>query len=151
MIKVSRLADYAVVILAGMSKNRAELMTGAQLSRDSGLPEPTVAKVLKLLAKSDVLTSVRGANGGYRLNGKPEDINISDVIMAVDGPIALASCVEGSTADCDYTCNCPVKGRWDRVNDAIRGALEDVTLADMLDEDKLFSGAREGMQKHGYI
>ena len=132
MIKVSRLADYGVVILAFLSGQN--LMTAAGVSEETGFPEPTVAKVLKLLAKSGLLLSVRGASGGYKLVKPAAEVTVAEVVMAVDGPVSLTACVEGSRASCDYASCCPVKGRWDGVNDAIRAALEGITLADMAED-----------------
>lgn len=132
MIKVSRLADYAVVVLAALARNGQSLTTAAGVADQTRLPEPTVAKVMKMLARGAVITSIRGANGGYNLARAPEEISIAEIIMAVDGPISLTTCVEGSTNACDYACHCPVKGRWDGVNLAIRDALEGVMLSDML-------------------
>jgi FeS assembly SUF system regulator len=132
MIKVSRLADYAVVILATLSASQEEWVTASAVSGKTRLPEPTVAKVLKLLAKADLASSLRGASGGYKAARNSKDINIADIVKAVDGPISLTACVEGSAEPCGYACSCPVKGRWDKVNMAIRTALEEVSLADML-------------------
>jgi FeS assembly SUF system regulator len=147
MIKVSRLADYAVVILATLSGSDEKLMTATGVAEKTRLPEPTVAKVLKLLAKADLVTSLRGASGGYRINRPPAEINVADIIMAVDGPISLTACVEGSAEPCGYACSCPVKGRWDEVNMAIRGALQDVTLADML-APKNFTPIQKNEETH---
>lgn len=132
MIKVSRLADYAVVVLATLARQPEELLTASAVSMRTNFPEPTVAKVLKLLAKDNLVSSIRGVNGGYRLTKQATDISIADVIMAVDGPISLTTCVEGNSNVCDYACHCPIKGRWDGVNLAIREALEGVMLSDMI-------------------
>jgi FeS assembly SUF system regulator len=132
MIKVSRLADYAVVVLATLSAPQEEWMTASAVSVKTRLPEPTVAKVLKLLAKAELATSLRGAAGGYKAAHTAKDISIADIVKAVDGPISLTACVEGSNEPCGYACSCPVKGRWDKVNLAIRTALEEVSLADMI-------------------
>lgn len=136
MIKISRLADYAVVVLATLkdagTKAGEVMMSAADISREAGLPEPTVSKVLKLLAKAGLVESVRGAGGGYHLGRPVADMTVSDVIMAVDGPISLTACVDGADHVCDYAVRCPVRGRWDEVNFAIREALENVALADML-------------------
>ena len=131
MIKVSKLADYAVVVLATLARSENGLMTAPAISAQSGLPEPTVAKVLKLLAKEDILQSARGASGGYKLLAPPGEISIAKIVSAVDGPISLTACVAGSSETCGYEGRCAVKGRWNGVNHAIRQALENVTLADM--------------------
>lgn len=107
-------------------------MAASTLATDSCLPEPTVAKVLKLLAKGGVVLSIRGANGGYKLARGPKNISVAQVVTAVDGPVALTACVEKTESDCEHSCKCPVKGRWDGVNDAVRIALEGVSLADMI-------------------
>jgi Rrf2 family protein len=95
------------------------------------VPEPTVAKVLKTLAAGGLVASQRGARGGYRLLRPLAAIPIADVIAAVDGPIALTACVDGTTGCCESESLCPMRGRWDPVNDAIHQALSSITLADM--------------------
>lgn len=134
MIKLSKLTDYAVVVLAEMARadETAHQRTAADLAESTGLPEPTVAKVLKLLAKGDVITSIRGVNGGYRLDATPDALSIAAVIAAVDGPIALTACVDGGDGCCAYEGNCAVKRKWDPVNAAMKSALENVTLAQMM-------------------
>lgn len=135
MIKISRLADYAVVILTTMGKNPDEQVTASAVSERTGLPEPTVAKVLKLLCKADLVVSTRGAAGGYKPARGGDEISIVEIVTAVDGPVSLTACVEGSEGGCSYHTCCPVKGRWDFVNDAIHKALEGLTLAAMAEMD----------------
>jgi FeS assembly SUF system regulator len=131
MIKLSKMTDYSVVILAEMARGQGALMTASGLAVASNLPEPTVAKVLKLLARGAVISSVRGANGGYVLERPPEEISIASVIVALEGPVVLTDCVT-SGGGCCHEKTCAVKGQWDPVNDAMRIALENVTLAQMM-------------------
>jgi FeS assembly SUF system regulator len=130
MLRLSKLTDYAVVVLVRLAGAPA-MQTSPGIAAATGVPEPTVAKVLKTLSAGGLVTSQRGARGGYRLQRPLEDIPIADVITAVDGPIALAACVEGSTSECEALNLCPMRGRWNPVNDAIRHALNAITLADM--------------------
>ncbi len=130
MLRLSKLTDYAVVVLIRLSHGEA-VQTSPGIAAGIGLPEPTVAKVLKALAYSGLVSSQRGARGGYRLARALSAIPITDVVAAIDGPIALTACVEGSGAGCEAECTCPVRGRWDLVNDAVRQALARITLADM--------------------
>lgn len=135
MIKLSKLTDYAVVILAGMAGADAPLQTASGLSEKTGLPEPTVAKVLKLLAKGGLIASARGVNGGYRLSAAPADITMAAVITALEGPVTLTECVDGgSHATCCHAESCSMKGKWNPVNTAMRKALESVSLAQMMEE-----------------
>ena len=132
MIKISKMADYAVVVLSVLARDAAALKTACSVSQTTRLPEPTVAKVLKILAREGLIDSIRGANGGYKLARPAHLINVAEVLTAIEGPVSLTACVDGSHETCDFESHCPVKGRWDDVNMAIRVALESITLADML-------------------
>ena len=129
MLKLSRLTDYAVVALVRLSVADG-METSPGIAAAIGVPEPTVAKVLKALAGHGLVISSRGARGGYRLGRPLNEIAVSEVIMAIDGPIALTSCVDGASG-CESQSLCPIAGRWDPVNDAIRSALSRISLADM--------------------
>ncbi len=130
MLRLSKLTDYAVVVLVRLSGGAA-VQTSPGIAGATGIPEPTVAKVLKALAAGGLVTSQRGAHGGYRLSRPLATIPIAEVIAAIDGPIALTACVDGSPTSCEVLGLCPVRGRWDPVNTAIREALTAITLADM--------------------
>lgn len=133
MLKVSKLADYAIIILASLASHRNdEPKSVSIIAKESRLPEPTVSKVLKLLAKEEIVRSIRGMQGGYILVNAPENIKIIEIINAIEGPVALTACVEGAKQECDFELQCPIKGRWDQVNTAIKQALENVKLVDML-------------------
>jgi len=138
MLRLSKLTDYAVVVLVRLSDSErasgccgGQVQTSPGIASATGVPEPTVAKVLKALAGAGLVLSQRGAHGGYRLARPLTDISVADVISAVDGPIALTACVDGGAGGCDVQSMCAVRGRWDLVNEAIRAALTGITLADM--------------------
>lgn len=130
MLRLSKLTDYAVVVLVRLSQG-AEVQTSPGIAQATGISEPTVAKVLKTLAVRGFVVSQRGAHGGYRLARSLADIAIAEVIGAIDGPIALTACVDGASGGCDVLQLCPVRGRWDPVNAAIREALASISLEDM--------------------
>lgn len=130
MLRLSKLTDYAVVVLVRLSQG-ASCQTSPGIAAVTGVPEPTVAKVLKALAAGGMVTSQRGARGGYILAQPLSMLSVADVVTAIDGPIALTACVEGSTAGCEAECTCPVRGRWDVVNAAVREALSATSLADL--------------------
>ena len=128
MFRLSKLTDYAVVVLVRLS--RAEgVQTSPGIALSTGIPEPTVAKVLKAMASRGMVTSQRGAKGGYRLTRSLSTIPVGDVIAAIDGPVTLTACVDGG--GCETQRLCPLHGRWDPVNEAIRIALAGITLSDM--------------------
>ncbi len=132
MIRISRMADYGVVALSFMARDPDRFYSAATVAEGTGLPLPSVSKLLKLLVKSGVVTSRRGVSGGYGLGRTPNNISVADLVTAVDGPIALADCLEGSSGSaCGIESFCVIRGPWQKVSDAIKVALEEVTLADI--------------------
>ena len=131
MFRLNRLTDYAVVVMTQMTHERNKVRTALQISQESGLPLPTVAKLLNALARDGLVTSHRGAAGGYVLARPADEIPVAAIIQALEGPIALTSCVTGSDDRCEVAALCPMHGNWNKVNSAIRAALESVSLADM--------------------
>ena|ERR1700722_5046203 len=132
MIRLSRLTDYAVTLLTQMASGDRALWTAAELAEKSCLPLPTVSKILKQLAKAHVIEAHRGATGGYHLAQPANAVSVASIIEAMDGPIAITDCSEGSDQDCRIQSLCPMNGGWNKVNQAVRGALVTVSLADMI-------------------
>lgn len=135
------MTDYAVVLLADMAGRQGALVSATGLAESTQLPEPTVSKVLKLLAKNKIITSTRGINGGYSLSKTADQINMAHVITALDGPIALTACVDQSAEPCERANSCAIKGQWNPVNQAMQSALENVSLAQMIPQCS--NGARK--------
>jgi len=131
MLKLSKLTDYATVILSYMAKEYQNMHAAVEISEVTGITLPTVSKILKLLVKSHVLTSVRGAKGGYLLARSPERITVATVISALEGPIALTEC-NASHKNCDQATGCEIQGNWGLINQKVFNALDSVTLADMI-------------------
>ena len=131
MLRLGRMTDFGVVVLSQMALVEEPLSTASSLAEATGLPMPSVSKVLKLLARAQVVTSHRGVNGGYSLARPAEEITVEQIITALEGPVALTSCVEGTKGNCEVETLCPLNGRWDKVNAAIRGALDAITLAEI--------------------
>ena len=140
-MRLSNLADYAVVtmdaaarhcgtaaLLAADGKRRGRV-SAAELALETGLPAPTVQKLVSKLTAAGLLRSVRGAGGGLQLARPAAAINLADIVEAVEGPIALTQCVEAH--DCEYETGCNVRQHWPMVNAALRGALADISLVDL--------------------
>ena len=119
--------------------------TAAELSEQTGLPAPTVTKILKQLARSQVVRAHRGARGGYRLARRPEDVTVAEVIEAVDGPIRIADCLDAPPKPCLIESACPTRGVWQRVNDALTASLQGVTLQDVCETPVAPAPRVEGM------
>ena len=131
MLRLSKLTDYGTVLLAHLAANRGSVCSAADVATATGVAVPTVSKLLKLLGRNGLVTSTRGANGGYRLARDPNDISATDIIDALDGPVSITEC-SASDSQCEHEGVCSVGGAWQRVNVAIRRALDDVSLHDLL-------------------
>ncbi len=132
MIRLSRLSDYAVVLMSQIAASPDGLRQAPELAGEAHLPATTVSKILKLLNRSGLLISHRGARGGYEVARPLEAISMADIINAVDGPIALTECIEDTPGECDLEAFCPARRNWHAINDAVRRALAGVTLADVV-------------------
>jgi len=137
VFKVNKLTDYATVVLVDMAVTGTVRPTHA-ISDNTGIPLPTVAKLMKNLVRAGLVKSHRGVNGGYSLNQAADTVTVADVIEAIEGPIAITACVETSDEHCSYETLCPVQGKWNRVNRAVTDALRDVTLSEMVADVKNF-------------
>ncbi len=129
MFRLTKQADYGIVLVTQLAQTGQA--AAAELAVQTHLPAPMVSKILKLLAKSGLLTSYRGVRGGYELARSAAEISVADVIVALDGPIALTECSEYSDLECSYEAFCRVRENWRRINQAVRRALEDIRIADM--------------------
>jgi len=131
VLRLSKLTDYGTVLLAHLAANRESVCSAADVATATGVAVPTVSKLLKLLGRNGLVTSTRGANGGYRLAHDPSDISAADIIDALEGPVSITEC-SASDSQCEHEGVCSVGGAWQRVNVAIRRALDDVSLNDLL-------------------
>jgi len=131
VIRLSRLADYGVVLACQMAVKADRCHNAFDLAAATGLPAPTVSKLLAAMARAGVLVSQRGAKGGYRLARAPEAITAADNVTAVDGPNALTVCIEHGAGACDVESLCPTRSGWRRINDAVRDAMKSVSLAEL--------------------
>ena len=130
-MRLSNLADYAVVMLAAAVRAGNARLTATSLAECTGVPLPTAQKLVGRLAQAGLLVSARGAGGGFRLARPAAEISLAEIVEAVEGPIALTACVEQGRHDCGLDHHCQVKPHWGAVNDALRGALENVSLASL--------------------
>lgn len=129
-MRLSSLADYAVVMLSAAARHPGEArLSAAVLSDETGVPLPTAQKLMGRLAAAGLLTSARGTGGGFMLARPPAEISLADIVEAVEGPIAIAACVDEARHDCALETDCRVKPHWGAVNGALKGALGAVSLA----------------------
>jgi len=131
MLRLSKLTDYATVILSFMAKDKTRVRAAIEIAAATGIALPTVSKIMKSLANAKVLMSTRGAKGGYTLAREPEKITVAAIIGALEGPIALTEC-SISLQTCEQAAGCGIRTNWHVINQTIHNALESVTLADLI-------------------
>ncbi|MEL6485726.1 MAG: SUF system Fe-S cluster assembly regulator [Pseudomonadota bacterium] len=126
-MRLSNLADYAVITMSQAATHCGDgRVSAAELASETGLPVPTVQRLVSKLTAAGLLRSVRGAKGGLQLGRPAAAITVADIVEAVEGPIALTACVDH--AACEYEVGCQMKAHWPLINTALRGALAGITL-----------------------
>ena len=128
-MRLSSMADYAVVTMSAAARHCGHArVSAAQLAFETGLPAATVQKLVSKLAAAGLLRASRGAGGGLKLARPAAAISLADIVEAVEGPIALTTCIDSTRHDCALEGSCSVHPHWGVVNDAVRGALANVSL-----------------------
>lgn len=130
MLKLAKLTDYGTLLMTTLALEPAAVRNAQELAARSHVAAPTVAKLLKVLVKGGLVESTRGAHGGYRLARPPEQITIADVVRALEGPIAITDCAAHG-GGCSIEGSCASRANWRLIDNALRRALESVTLAQM--------------------
>ena len=130
MLRVSKLADYGTVVMASMAREPHRVHSAADVATRIGLAAPTVSKILKTLARNGLVTSSRGAKGGYRLRCDPAQISVAQIIDAMDGPIGMTEC-STTPGMCSQEAACTVRANWQTINHIVLDALQRVTLEQM--------------------
>jgi FeS assembly SUF system regulator len=131
-MRLSHLADYAVVLMTAAARYPAGArLSATELARDTGVPLPTAQKLMGQLAACGLLSSVRGAGGGFALARSATEISLADIVEAVEGPIALTMCSDANNHECALDAHCRVKPHMGVVGNAVRGALGAVSLTEL--------------------
>lgn len=135
MIRISRMTDYATVLLAALAREPAACLSASALAERTHIGLPTVSKVLKILHRGALVRSTRGLHGGYALARPAVDISAAAILDALEGPVAMTDCSAGH-GQCDIETTCGVGRAWQRVNLALRRSLHDVSLAQLAGLDE---------------
>lgn len=131
MLRVTKLTDYATVVLTVLAARPGAVLSAPELAESSGLEQPTVAKLLKPLAAAGLVQGFRGASGGYRLAKPAESVSLIEIVEAMEGPLGMTEC-STAAGQCGIEHRCGVRNNWRRINDVVIDALRGVSLAQML-------------------
>ena len=130
MLRLSKMTDYATVLLSAMAEAPEAIRNASELAALTGVSPPTVRKTLKMLAGSGLIESLRGAGGGYRLERRPEKISMADIVSAMEGPIAMTQC-SSHQGLCALEPRCRIRRHWQIINQNIIDSLKALSLADL--------------------
>ncbi len=130
-MRLSSLADYAIVMMTAAARQCGATcrLNATTLAGETGLPLPTVQKLVSKLSAAGLIESARGTGGGFRLARPPAAISLADIVEAIEGPIAMSTCADPGRHDCAVESNCRIKPQMNAVNGAVRGVLAGVSLA----------------------
>ena len=138
MLRLNRMTDYAILVLGALAHRHGETLASGRLAEVTDLAQPTVAKVLKMLLAAELVETQRGVRGGYRLMTISAQISLVDIVEAMEGPIAVTDCIDSAREPCMASNCCCMRKHWKHINLAIRKALMDVTLEDLINPAKFF-------------
>lgn len=130
MLRIGKLTDYATLIMSAMAKESARVQSAASLAAALRLSVPTVSKILKILSEAGLVSSVRGAEGGYHLARPANKITLADIIAAMEGGLAMTECCESSL--CSFDSMCTMRNNWKKINKMVQSLLGKFTIIDML-------------------
>jgi FeS assembly SUF system regulator len=130
VLRISKLTDYATVVLAALAEDPDRVQTATALAEHTHIAAPTVSKLLKQLHRAGLVVSTRGLHGGYQLARPASQISAAAILNALEGPLALTDCSAGH-GQCGIEQTCRVGRAWQRVNQAIRRSLHEVSLAQL--------------------
>jgi len=130
MLRIGKMADYALLITNQMVAASNQLRTTDALAGATHLPLATVRKLLKQLVDAGIVKSHRGVNGGYTLAQNPDLVSVADVIIAIEGPISLTQCATTPNS-CDLMANCALKSNWSLLNNLLADMLQKISLSEM--------------------
>jgi FeS assembly SUF system regulator len=145
MIRLSRLADYAIVLMCEMATSLDETFSARKLHETTQISQSAIMKILKLLAGAGLVTSVRGSRGGYNIASDPKEISISDIVKVIDGPISVTLCSYNNTDEsCVFEAHCMAKTGWGMVNNALKDTLSRFSVADFITSHAVHHNKNKG-------
>ena len=131
MLRMTKQADYGIVLMTHMASDVERRYTAPELAAETQIPLPMVSKILKILGRGGLLSSHRGVKGGYSLERPPRQVTVAEMIAALEGPIAFTECVDGAPGSCSQEAVCRLRANWQRINLALKHALEGISLEEL--------------------
>ena len=147
MLRVTKLTDYATVVLSTLAEAPERVHNATELAERARLELPTVSKLLKTLTQAGLVHSFRGSTGGYRLAMPASQITLIEIVEAIEGPLGMTEC-SGEHSSCEHETHCGVRSKWQRINDVVADALRAVSLAEMMPSNSIPPVSKKSIPLH---
>ncbi|MDO8512277.1 MAG: Rrf2 family transcriptional regulator [bacterium] len=132
MLSLSKKTDYALLVLTTLAQKPKDYVSLRELAVRKNMPYRFLAQVARALVHDGLIISREGSGGGYRLKKSAKKISVSDVVTAIEGGVALASCLSHSETECELAVNCPLKKGMPSIQRMVLKTLTKKTVADLL-------------------
>ena len=132
-MRVSTRGRYALRLMLDLAMNNTgEPVRLKDVAKRQEISEKYLEQIISILNKAGFVESVRGPAGGYSLKRKPEEYTVGMILRLTEGSLAPVDCVEDGT-DCGRADQCVTVLLWKKLNDAINGVVDNITLADLVE------------------
>jgi len=129
-MKISTKGRYALQIMVEFADHDGEVLSLKSVAEAHNISLKYLEQIVQMLVKNDLLVSFRGANGGYKITRRPDEITVAEILRATEGSLSVVTCMDKNT--CGNNCHCRVRKCWDKLNGLIDGYLQGISLAELL-------------------
>ena len=135
---ISTKGRYALRLMLDLAENKdsKQNIPLKQVAERQGISLKYLEQIITSLCKAGYVKSIRGAQGGYRLAGEPEDFTVAMILTLTEGSLAPVSCLEDEVNQCARAEYCPTLFVWEKLYASMKETLEGITLKDILDNEK---------------
>ena len=133
-MKLSTKGEYGLYAMYYLASQAGEGPQPLRAIAEMNVPEQYLEQLLGSLRRAGLVTTVRGAQGGYQLSRPPQEITVGDIIDATEGPLTISECLS-DTESCHKSGQCPARRVWESLSNSINALLQSITLQDMLDQN----------------
>ena len=143
-MKLSTRGRYGIHAMYDLAKNAdGGPQSIKAISEREGIPEAYLEQLIAPLKRAGLVTSTRGAQGGYTLARAPEEITVGDVLRALEGGLNLVDCLEEEDV-CGKSCACASRIVWMKLRDGLNAIVDGITLRDMISDYERLCAQEDG-------
>ena len=133
-MKISTKGRYALRLMIDIAVNSADKPVSIkEIAARQDISDKYLEQIISVLNSAGFVRSIRGAQGGYVLRKSPSEYTVGMILRLTEGSLAQVACVEEDAVYCDRQETCATVEVWRRLNDAINGVVDNITLADLIE------------------